>query len=281
METDERSIASREVWEDAAAGWVRHAAAMRSWAGPVSHWLVDAIAPHPGQRVLELAAGVGETGFMAAERLLPGGTLICTDQAEAMVEGARARAAELGLANVEFRVMGAEWIDLAVASVDAIICRWGFMLMDDCAAALRESRRVLRPEGRLALAVWDSIAHNPWSQIPGDVLRSRGLARPSDPDAPGPFALGDQVRLARLLEDTGFQDVVVQALDLTMREESFEAYWNTRLDISPTFHEAVMGLPEADMAELREELRSATAPYARPDGSLEIPARTLVASALA
>ena len=100
-----------------------------------------------------------------------------------MVEGARARAAELGLANVEFRVLDAEWIDLQLASVDAVLCRWGYMLMVDPAAALRETRRVLRTGGRLALAVWDASQRNPWAQLP-DARASSSAASPRRPPAP-------------------------------------------------------------------------------------------------
>ena len=85
---------------------------------PVSAWLIDAVAPQPGHVLLEVAAGPGDTGFLAAELIRPGGRLICTDGAEAMVEAARARAAELGIENVEFSPMEAEWLDMPTASVD-------------------------------------------------------------------------------------------------------------------------------------------------------------------
>ena len=125
--------------------------------------------------MLELAAGLGETGMLAAELIAPLGGVIISDQSEAMLEGARARAAELELSNVEFQALNAEWIDLPLASVDAVLCRWGYMLMADPRAALTETRRVLRPHGRLALAVWDAIEHNPWARLPGLELAERGL----------------------------------------------------------------------------------------------------------
>ena len=96
-------------------------------------------------------------------------------------------------------MLNAEWIDLPVASVDAVLCRWGYMLMADPAAALRETRRVLRPGGRVALAVWDAIEHNPWALLPAQELIERGLARRPTRGAsrPGPFALGEPERAAR------------------------------------------------------------------------------------
>ncbi len=189
--------ASLENWEEAASGWVRQAELMRDFAAPVSHWMLDAIAPQPGQRVLELAAGLGETAMLAAELVAPMGGVVVSDQAEAMLAGARARAAALGFENVEFKVLNAEWIDLPVASVDAVLCRWGYMLMADPAAALGETRRVLRSGGRVALAVWDTLEANPWALLVTQELIERGLVLRPDPDAepmPGPFALGRRRR---------------------------------------------------------------------------------------
>src|SRR5258707_8625576 len=144
---------SLQGWEEAAAGWVRSGERVRAFGAPVSHWMLDAVAPQPGQRVLELAAGLGETAMLAAELVAPVGGVVVSDQAESMLDGARARAIELGLANVEFQVLNAEWIDLPLASVDAVLCRWGYMLMADPEAALGETRRVRRPRGRLAPAL--------------------------------------------------------------------------------------------------------------------------------
>src|SRR5260370_16893421 len=109
-----------------------------------------------------------------------------------MLEGAGAGAAERGLDNVEFQVLNAEWIDLPLASVDIVLCRYGYMLMADPAAALSETRRVLRPGGRAGLAVWDAIEANPWAGAPGGVLRERGLTALGDATPPAPFALRTQ-----------------------------------------------------------------------------------------
>jgi SAM-dependent methyltransferase len=273
--------ASLEGWEAAAPGWVRRQELMRRYAAPVSHSMLDALELQPGERVLELAGGVGETGMLAAELVAPGGNVTISDQAEAMLDGARARAAELGLGNVEFRVLNAEWIDLPLASLDAVVCRWGYMLMADPGAALAETRRVLAPGGRLALAVWDTIQENPWAALPGAVLVERGLTSPPAPGTPGPFALGDPERLRGLLAGAGFGEIDVQALSVTRRQGSFDEFWESTLDISRAFHDAVMGRPEAEIEEIRQAVAVRLAPFTAADGRLEIPGRTLVASASA
>src|ERR1700730_7443288 len=97
-------------WERAAGGWAKRAASVREMGMPVSAWMIDELAPQPGQTLLELAAGPGDTGFMAAGRIGPPGTLICSDAAEEMLSVARRRAGELGISNVEFKRIALEWI---------------------------------------------------------------------------------------------------------------------------------------------------------------------------
>ena len=157
-------------WEQASAGWARQADSVREFGLPVARWMIEHAELQPGERVLELAAGPGDVGFMAAELIRPGGTLVSSDATEGMIELARTRAAEQGIEDVEFRQLQLEWIDLETASVDAILCRWGVMLTIDPGAALQECRRVLRPGGRIALAVWDLPEQNPWATIPQGVL---------------------------------------------------------------------------------------------------------------
>ncbi|HWX95507.1 MAG TPA: methyltransferase domain-containing protein [Solirubrobacteraceae bacterium] len=273
--------ASLRNWEEAASGWTRRQEMLRELGAPVSHWMLDALSLQPGQRVLELAAGLGETGMLAAELVAPMGGVIISDQAEAMLDGARARAAALGLSNVEFQVLNAEWIDLPVASVDAVLCRWGYMLMADPATALRETRRVLRPGGGAALAVWDSIEHNPWALLPSTELLERGLGPASAPGSPGPFALGNAEELSALLEHSGFSEVRVEGLELVRSHTSFQELWDSTLDLSRLFHDAVLDRPAAEIEDIESSLAERFAPYTMPDGTLQIPGRTLLASASA
>ena len=273
--------ASLQSWEEAASGWTRQQRAMREFGAPVSHWMLDAIVPQPGERVLELAAGLGETGMLAAELVAPMGGVVISDQAEAMLGGARERALALNLSNVEFQVLNAEWIDLPVASVDAVLCRWGYMLMADPPAALRETRRVLRSEGRVALAVWDAVEHNPWALLPTRELIERGLSGAPAAGTPGPFVLGSAEHVGELLEQAGFAEIRVEALDLRRRHASFDEFWDSTLDLSRGLHDAILDRPEPEIAEIRAALAERFAPYTAADGTLEIPGRTLVAAAVA
>jgi SAM-dependent methyltransferase len=241
--------------------------------------MIGAAALAPGQRVLDLAAGPGELGFLAAPLIEPGGELVCGDQSEAMLEIARARGAELGLTNVSYRVLGGEWIDLELASLDVVFCRWGYMLMIDPAAALRETRRVLRSGGRVVLAVWDGAERNPWLSIPGAVLAEHGLGVAPQPGAPGTFALADADLLRSMLEEAGFAEIVIEAVDLTRSAAEFDSWWATHLDLSATTRQAFEQADEEQTEAIEAELAARLAPYTRQDGSLEVPGRTLVARA--
>jgi SAM-dependent methyltransferase len=247
----------------------------------VSRWLVDAADPKPGQTILELAAGPADTGLMAAERVRPGGRAIITDNAPEMVAVARARAAELGIENVELREMEAEWIDLPAASVDGVLCRWGYMLLADPEAALRETRRVLRPGGRVALAAWDAREQNPWFTIAQDVLVAHGVVPEPAPGMPDGFAFARPGRIEELLGDAGFTDAVVDAVDFAFEPADLDAWWSHFTETSSRAAEGVAALPPAAHYELRDAFDAAYEPFVQEDGSLRLPARTLVATATA
>jgi ubiquinone/menaquinone biosynthesis C-methylase UbiE len=256
---------------------------MRELTMPLSVWMIEQLHLQPGQRVLDLAAGPGETGFLAAELIAPTGTLITSDAVEAMLDVARARAAELGVSNVEFRELQLEWIDLPTASVDAVLCRWGVMLIVDPEAALREIRRVLRPGGRVALAVWDEPGVNPWTTITSRALIELGHASPPEPGTPGMFALADRERLRELLETAGFDEIVIDAIDLPRTYPTVEALISETRDCSQLFAEVAARLSEEELDEVARVVASNVAPYADAggDGGFTLPGRTLVAAASA
>ena len=262
-----------ELWEGVASGWERRREFIWGVSHEVGERLVDALDPQPGETILELACGPGDTGFTAAARLGPSGRLISTDFAIEMVAAAKRRALELALANVEHRVVDAQAIDLPESSVDGVLCRWGYMLMPDPARALAETWRVLRPGGRLAFSIWAEAQANPWGSAIARAATELGFAEPPEPDAPGPFRLSDVDRVRRLVADAGFESAKVTDVPVTWRYADFAEYWAVSRDLSSSLNALLQRLTADEFAQAQERVETMLAPYVTA-AELEIPGLT-------
>jgi SAM-dependent methyltransferase len=271
-----QGFTSLEVAEALAPTWHSRREQIEAVCTPLRELMVRELDPQPGDTVLELAAGTGETGFDAAERLGEAGRLISSDFSRGMVDGARRRGEERGIENAEYRVLDAERIELAGDSVDGAICRFGYMLMEDPAAALAETRRVLRAGGRLVLAVWGPPARNPFFMIPARSLVQRGhLPPPEPPRAPGLFSMADPERTAALLQDAGFEQARTEELTLTVPAPSAEAFVEFMADTAGPIAMALRRLSEPDRAEVVADVAESLAPFAA-DGGYRLPSLALV-----
>lgn len=269
MDLQQYRQANLETWQAMVPGWEQRRDQMTDTGREVSAWLVEKLDPQPGQTVLEIAAGLGETGFDVA-RKLEGGRLISTDLAPAMVDAATHRVAELGLDNVVCRMMDAEEMDLPDDCVDGVLCRWGYMLMADPGAALAETRRVLREGGRLAFSVWGESDANPWAGIPARVLMQKGLAPRPESGAPGVFNMADPDRIRYLLSDAGFGEPVIEEVRVSWRFKDFDDWWDFTVHTAGGIAMLMHGLNDGDSTAVREECREALGEYAE-DGGYALP----------
>jgi SAM-dependent methyltransferase len=278
VDREEYRRTALENWQTIAAGWERRRAQIEETTRPVTDWMVRALDPQPGETVLELAAGPGDVGFAAAALIGDTGRLISSDFSSEMVDVARRRASELGLRNVEHRQIDAEDIPVEDGSVDGVLCRFGLMLMPDPEAVVAETRRVLGPNGRLALAVWSTGQRNPWVTIAGRILVERGHAPPPDPEAPGPFALADHERLRELLEDGGFTVVNVEEVPIAMKYDDVDAFIAVSTETSGMLARIWAEVSAAERGAIAARLAEDFAPFA-VDGGYELPGVAVVASA--
>ncbi len=276
--TDELRNRLHGMWAAVAGSWEEHADYLDSRGAPVTEKMLELTLPRPGERVLELACGPGSVGLAAAERVAPGGEVILSDVVAEMTSIAAARADALGLRNVSTRVLDLERIDEPDASYDVVLCREGLMLVPDPAEGAREIRRVLRPGGRVALAVWGPRARNPWLGVVFDVVSAQLGAPMPPPGIPHPFSVDDPDKLAGLLSAAGLSEVVVDELSTPYHAASFEEWWERSSSLAGPLAQKLASLPPQAVQALHARAREAVSVYETPTG-LEFPGVSLVAAA--
>jgi SAM-dependent methyltransferase len=190
-----------------------------------------------------------------------------------MVAAGQRRADELGIANVEHRVMDAENMDLEDDSVDGALARWGYMLMADPAKALGETRRVLRPGGRLCFSVWATPDKNMWAAVTAMTLVGQGHMPPPEPGAPGIFAMGTEERIRELVGQAGFGEPVIEDVPFGWEYESFDDYWSMTMELAGPLARVISGLSEADQETVRAGVSEQLGAFAS-NGGYAVPALT-------
>ena len=274
IEPDAYREQSRASWGEMAAGWEERRGWMLGNTRTVIDRLVELAAPHPGQTFLELACGPGELGFAVAERVGGEGRVVATDFSPEMLDVARRGGEARGLRNVEYRVADAEHLELDDGSVDGVVCRWGFMLLADPAAAFAEARRVLRAGGPLVFSVWAGPDRNPWASVPAATLVERGVVPPPERGLPGLFALADPDRIRSLVTAAGFDAPQLEQIDFAFRYADADVLWHTMLQLSGPFSRAIKELDAAERHATRAAIEESLAPFRRDDGSFDTPAVT-------
>ena len=175
-------------------------------------------------------------------------------------------------------MLDAERIALDDDAVDGVLCRWGYMLMADPAAALAETRRVLRQGGRLACAVFSGPEENPWAALPARVLEERGHMPPAGGSGPGILALADHPRLRVLLAGAGLSEPRIDRVPLTWRFADPGDYWAYLTEAAGAIAMVLARLDDAERARVRALIAEGAAPFAG-DGGIALPGVSLVVSA--
>lgn len=182
-------------------------------------------AVQPGERVLDLACGPGETTIEAALRAGPSGEVVGVDISGEFTALAQRRAAEAGVRTARFETLDAcDLSALAPSYWDVVLCHLGIAELADPRAALAEMLRVLRPVGRVAFSTWGEPARSPWLAIPYDAAHAVLPARPSAATA-RPFRYGEPGVLSRLLSEADYQDVTPDRVTAALEYETADEYW--------------------------------------------------------
>jgi ubiquinone/menaquinone biosynthesis C-methylase UbiE len=242
-------------------------ALFQEWAGRVA----DAARLGPGDRVLDVACGTGVVTLEAARRVAPSGAVIGLDVNEGMLAVARRKAPQL-----EWRHGRAEALPFETGVFDALTSQFALMFFEDRPKALGEMRRVLKPGGRLAVAVWDAADRTP-GYAAVIALLERLFGRQVADALRAPFVLGDPAALRGLFASAGLREVEIRTLEGTAHFPSIQAWMYT--DIKGwTLADMV---DDAQFTRLLEEAEKALRPFVRADGSVAFAAPAHIATVTA
>jgi SAM-dependent methyltransferase len=268
--------AQHDQWNEDAAAWHRWGSTLQRWFGSVTQRMLDLAELGQGQRVLDIASGAGEPALSAAERVGPDGHLLATDLSEKIVAFAQQIAKERHLRNFETRVMDGENLELADASFDAVLCRFGLMYMPDRHRALTEWRRVLRPEGRVVVAVFSTPDKNGWGAVPLAIIHQSAQLAPPLPGQPGPFSLGAEGVLDDTLRQAGFQGIQIHRLSAPLRVASAAECIRFERESFGAFNQLMAHLPREKREAIWDEAEVAMQAFEGQHG-FQAPCEALLA----
>ncbi len=258
----------QDDWNAVSSGWEKWWGILEQGACHVSERLVELAQVSAGKRVLDIATGIGEPALTAARAVLPGGSVLATDQAAAMLAIAERRARDAGLDHVRFLQTDGELLYEVDDQFDAVLCRWGLMFFPSLDLALRNIHQRLDNGGRLAAAVWSTPDKVPSISMPMKVARELLNLPPPPPDAPGPFALADIQSLQQAFLAAGFRNVGFETTTVRFTMPSAEDYTAFTRDISAPLAALCADLEEPRRQALWDAITEAARAYAGPGGEI-------------
>ena len=264
------------VWQESAKYWTKHSDTIHRMFVPLTRALIDRAGIVRGQTVLDVAGGAGEPSLTIAETVGPAGSVTCTDGVAEMVEAARAEAQRRGVTNVQFRQCAADSLPFADNSFDVVVSRLGVMFFPD--SAMREMLRVLKPNGKLAFAVWGKSDLNPFCYLVTRVMDQHVTSPAADPDAPNAFRYAEQGTLAGVMTEAGAIDVEESVVTFDIEAPiSAQQFWAIRSQTSDTLRQKLATLSANEQAQVAAEIAEAVTEFF-PANQMKFPAQMIIAT---
>ena len=260
--------------------WAAQQREIDAIVGPFGAAALQAAAAQPGERVVDIGCGCGDTTFALAQVVGAQGSALGVDISQPMLAVARARAAEAKLPQLAFAEADASAADLP-ADCDLLFSRFGVMFFDEPAAALARLRRALRTGGRCVFVCWRAPRDNPWAMAPLAAARAAlGVTQPpADPHAPGPFAFADDVRLRGLLDAAGFDAIELRRFDAPVSlGASPRRAAEGALKVGPVMR-FLREVGDSHAPAITDAIERALAPLAGADGQVRLAGSTWIVSA--
>lgn len=268
---DSGQNATRDAWSARAAAYAEYAVPKNR---PFARHLVGLLDPRPGERVLDVATGPGVVAVEAARAMAGTGDVVATDIAAVWEAWVADAAREAGVGKIAFATMPADALAYPDDSFDVVACQFGLMFVAEPLAALSEMKRVLKPGGRLGVAVWstlDRVAHF----VPAVALRKLFPAD-SATDERTPLSLSEPGLIERLVADAGFADIRSERQTETFVLDDFEQDWKRRAG-DPAFA-AQIAASEENRVRAREAVRESLERF-RVGDRYEMPSEAIIVTA--
>jgi ubiquinone/menaquinone biosynthesis C-methylase UbiE len=271
--SDEFKAQQRQMWDNAAAGWQTWWETIERGAQKVSDKIVQLAEIKQGDRVLDIATGIGEPAVTAAKKVMPNGKVVAIDISPRMLAIARTRAKSLGLDGImEFRESDGEKIDSLepISKFDAILSRFGLMFFPNLSEVLVKIREVLATNGRLSAAVWSAPSKVPWLDLAFAAVRKQINAPAPPPGTPGPFALADIESLKQSFSQAGFKDIKIDTFQITFEFDSPESYTKLHRQTATRIHAMLANQTEEVKKQTWDSITEAVWQYADSHGRVNL-----------
>ena len=259
---------TRAQWQNAAEAWHRWGPFIGDWLGAATDAMFEMTELRPGRRVLDVAAGAGEQSIAAARRVAPGGHVLATDIAPALLEFAERDARAAGLADIvaTAELDGEALETLPPASFDAVISRVGLIYFPDQQRALAGMKAALRPGGRFGAVVYSTPEKNAFFSLPVKLIRERARLPAPLPGQPGPFSLGGEGALEATLAKAGFRDIEVRRVPSPVKLASAAECVRFERESFGALHQMMAGLTETEREAVWREIEQALQAFEGADG---------------
>lgn len=265
-----------DVWTESARYWTKHSETIHKMFVPLTRVLIERANIRKGETVLDVAGGAGEPSLTIAEVVGVEGSVTCTDGVAQMVEAARAEAQARGMTNMQFQQCAADSLPFLDNSFDVVVSRLGAMFFPE--PAFREMLRVLRPNGRLAFAVWGKSDVNPFCYLVTRVMDQHVTSPPADPDAPNAFRFAEPGKLVNVMKQAGAVDVEEGIATFDIEAPiSARQFWELRSQTSDTLREKLAKLPAAEQTQIAVEMEQAVKEFF-PSNQMKFPGQFLIAT---